>query len=195
MSALAKGLVCVWLEPRVAWQFVDRQHMTDTGHNGAARRGKGFRRTSALVEPRIRGVGAKRGFAVSRLLTHWAEIVGAECARAAKPVDVKYGREGLGATLTLLVKGAEAPLIEMQKERIRETVNACYGYAAIARIRLTQTAASGFGEDPPMISPRPEPAPASVAAARATARSIEDEDLRHALETLGARILSDRKQP
>ena len=168
----------------------DMHHETNTR---AARRGKGFRRTGALIAPRVKGVGATRGFAVARVLTHWSEIVGEEIARSAKPVDVKYGREGFGATLTLLVKGAEAPLLEMQKERIRETVNACYGYNAIARIRFTQTAITGFGEAADAYRPGPEMQaedPAARAEAEAAAAAVGDPALRSALEALGARILS-----
>lgn len=178
--------------------MVEGQGMSEERLSGPPRRGKGFRRTAALVETRIKGVGAKRGFAVARLLTHWPEIVGAEIAASATPVAVKYGREGLGATLTLLVKGAEAPLIEMQKDRIRETVNACYGYNAIARIRFTQTAAAGFGEAPtPFDAPPPAvraPDPEVLRAAAAAASDIGDEGLRSALEALGARILSHARQ-
>ncbi|MDJ1009365.1 MAG: DUF721 domain-containing protein [Paracoccaceae bacterium] len=170
--------------------------MSEDGHTRTPRRGKGFRRTATLVQAPIKGVGAKRGFAVARVLTHWAEIVGRDIAAAAKPVDVSFGREGLGATLTLLVKGAEAPLLEMQKERIRETVNACYGYNAIARIRFTQTAASGFDEEAASYeaAPRPAPEPRAAAAAEAAVRPIEDPGLRAALEALGARVLSQSKQ-
>ena len=83
---------------------------------------KGFARTSSLLQGRIRKAGETRGFAVTRLLTHWAEIVGEDTAQIARPVDVKYGRQGFGATLTLLTTGAQAPMLEMQKERLRETV-------------------------------------------------------------------------
>jgi hypothetical protein len=37
-------------------------------------------------------------------------------------------------------------MLEMQKEILRARVNACYGYNAIARIRITQTAPTGFAE-------------------------------------------------
>lgn len=173
--------------------------MAEQSNNGAntraLRRGRGFRRTAALVEPRIKGVSAKRGFAASRVLTQWAEIVGDEVARAARPVEVKYGREGQGAVLTLLVKGAEAPLMEMQKERIRATVNACYGYNAIARIRFTQTAASGFGEEQAAFDPAVARAfdPKVEAAAADAVRPIADDGLRAALEALGTNILSQSK--
>ena len=169
--------------------------MTAKKFTGTAKRGAGFRRTSSFLQKRIQSVGSKRGFSVSRLLTHWAEIVGQDVARSAEPVDVKYGRDGIGATLTLLVKGAEAPMIEMQKERIRATVNACYGYNAIQKVRLTQTASVGFGEATSTQKPMPaKPSESSVRAAVAAAATVQDSALREALEALGARIISPDKQ-
>jgi len=160
---------------------------------------RGFEPASLLLQSRIRRAGEARGFAVSRVLTHWAEIVGDEIARVARPVDVRYGRESFGATLTLLTTGAQAPLLEMQKEAIREKVNACYGYAAISRIRLTQTAPTGFAEGQAQFAPapgRPAPAPdpAAVAAAGRLAGEVQDEGLKAALEALGQNVLSRQKR-
>ena len=160
------------------------------------RRKRGFERASSLVAARVRAGGESRGFAVSRLLTHWTDVVGPDIARVARPVDVKYGR-GLGATLTLLTTGAEAPMLEMQKEAIRERVNACYGYAAIHKIRITQIAATGFAEGKPVFDPAPKrrvaPPPVSPEA-RKTAEGVGDNDLRAALERLGTNVLSHLKR-
>ena len=59
---------------------------------------KGFKRTATLLGDRIRKAGESRGFAVSRVLTHWAEIVGSDLAQMCRPVEVSYGRGGFGAT-------------------------------------------------------------------------------------------------
>ncbi len=166
----------------------------------AGQRGKGgFKRAATLVQSRIRNAGESRGFAVSRLLTHWPDIVGPDIARAARPVEVTYGR-GMGATLTILTTGAEAPMLEMQKETIRARVNACYGYSAISKIRLTQTAATGFSEGradfqhaPKKEAPPPVPE-AVVEKAQDATRGVSDPTLRSALERLGTHILSDTKQ-
>ncbi len=157
---------------------------------------RGFKRTASVLSPRIRKAGEARGFAVSRLLTHWAEIVGEDIARAAHPVDISYGRQGFGATLTILTTGAEAPLIEMQKQQLREKVNAVYGYNAIARVRITQTAATGFGDAGPSFvhAPRPSPDPRVAGKADDLARPVENDDLRLALERLGRNVLSKNKQ-
>ncbi len=171
---------------------------------GNRRRRAGFRRAAALVEARVRTAGEARGFAVARLLTHWAEIAGSETAARARPVKVSYGREGFGATLTLLCPGPLAPLVEMEAPRIRERVNACYGYAAISRIRITQTAPEGFAEAQAAFAPAPEGAargsaagpagaedePAGRGAAAEFAREVADPELRAALERLGRSVLS-----
>lgn len=160
------------------------------------RRKRGFERAASLVANRVRTAGETRGFAVSRLLTHWDEIVGADLAADAKPVDVKYGK-GFGATLTVLCGGAVAPMVEMQKEKIRERVNACYGYAAISRIRITQTSAHGFAEDQAAFEQRPAhtaPSASEKAAARQVVSDVGDTNLRDALERLGSNILSQTKQ-
>lgn len=170
--------------------------MKRPSHNGTT---YGFSRASGLMQTRIRKVSEQRGFAVSRLLTHWAEIVGDGTAEIATPVNVNYGRGGMGATLTLLTTGANAPMLEMQKEQIREKVNACYGYRAISRVRITQTAPTGFAEGhvqfkaPP--KPNTTPSPQAKAAAVEMSDDITSPELRDALAALGAKVLSKQKTP
>lgn len=162
------------------------------------RRKRGFERTSTLLSERIRQAGESRGFAVTRLLTHWAEIVGEETASHARPVDVKYGRQGFGATLTVLTTGSMAPMLEMQKETIRARVNACYGYSAISRIRVTQTAPTGFAEGRVAFAAAPKkptsPSPEACREAHDLTAKVGDDGLRAALEALGANVLSRRKR-
>lgn len=163
--------------------------------NSHKRRKRGFERAASLVASRVRAGGESRGFAVSRLLTNWAEIVGPSVAQIASPVDVKYGR-GFGATLTLLTTGAQAPMLEMQKEKIRDRVNACYGYAAIQTIRITQTAATGFAEGAAVFEPAPKAAPSPakiVPEAAQAAKGVADDTLRAALEKLGSNVLKPVK--
>jgi len=162
---------------------------------------KGFARTSTLLQERIRRASESRGFAVSRLLTHWPEAVGPEIAAMARPVEIGYARQGFGATLTVLTTGAQAPLLEMQKETLRERVNAVYGYNAIARVRITQTAATGFAEGRADFDHRPARAPAPAGPDPETSRAaadlaapVENENLRRALEALARNVLSKPKR-
>ena len=161
---------------------------------------RGFKRTSQLLKDSIRRASESRGFAASRLLTQWEEVVGPDIAAIARPVDVSYGRQGFGATLTVLTTGAQAPMLEMQKEKLRERVNAVYGYNAISRIRLTQTAPTGFAEGKASFDHRPKKAaPAAPDAetqreAADLAAPVEDSTLRGALEALGQNVLSKSKR-
>lgn len=165
--------------------------MKQPRHTGTTR---GFSRAATLMQTRVRIASEERGFAVTRLLTHWAEVVGEATAGIATPVNVSYGKGGIGATLTLLTTGAQAPMLEMQKEQIREKVNACYGYRAIARVRITQTAATGFSEGRVAFAPAPKQKEAPSLAARTEAQTLADDvksdDLRAALAALGANVLS-----
>lgn len=157
---------------------------------------KGFTRTSSLLTQRIRTASETRGFAQSRLLTHWTEIAGEDVAAISRPVEVSFGRGGFGATLTLLTTGAYAPMLEMQKEQLRAKVNAVYGYNAISRVRVTQTAATGFSDGQVDFAGKPAadvPAsadPAVRAMAAQTVRPVADTDLREALARLGENILN-----
>lgn len=165
-----------------------------SGQTGTTR---GFKSASALLMRQIRETGESRGFAVSRVLTHWAEIAGADVASHTRPVEIKYGRQGLGATLTVLTTGAHAPMVEMQKERLRERVNACYGYNAVSAIRITQTAATGFAEGRAAFEPAEKTKTAQLSPeitedAREIAAPVSNEALRVALADLGANILSKR---
>lgn len=158
------------------------------------RRKRGFEAASKLVAGQLRQPFEKRGFSETKLLTHWAEIVGEDTANAALPIKIRYGRGGFGATLVLLTTGGRAPLLEMQKDAIRQKVNACYGYNAVSRIQITQTAPVGFAEGhvrfevKPKESPRPTPE--ILDAAREAAGPIKDTVLKEALERLARNVLT-----
>lgn len=166
----------------------------------ASRRMRGFEPAAGLLKEPIRHAGERRGFAVARLLTHWAEVVGEDMAAITRPVKMGYGREGFGGTLTLLVAAAQAPMVQMALPRLRDRVNALYGYNAVSRIHLTQTAPTGFAEGQAAFAPAPAapapvsaPDPAIAARAAATANGVADPALRDALESLARNILTRRK--
>ena len=155
---------------------------------------KGFVQTGGVLSQRVRKASEKRGFAETRLLTNWAEIVGTSIASVAQPIKVGYGKRGFGATLTLLTNGANAPILQAQIPMIKGKVNACYGYAAISTVRLTQTAATGFSEAQTPFDSAPadreDPDPRKVAEVSTTVADVVDGDLRKALEALGRNVLT-----
>jgi hypothetical protein len=160
----------------------------------AEHRMRGFEPVYGLMKDSVRAAGESRGFAVTRLLTNWTEVAGQELAQKTRPVKIGYGKGGLGATLTLLVRATEAPMVQMALPVLKDRVNAVYGYAAVSRIQLTQTAATGFAEGQAEFAPAPKaaPAPDPDVQARATqaADGVADPGLRTALEQLAQNILT-----
>ena len=103
-----------------------------------------FKRTSELLRRTINEASEGRGFSETRLLTHWSTFVGIGLAEKTCPIKISFASGGLGATLTILTTGPHALELEMLKHQIKEKVNAAYGYNAVARIKITQTAKTGF---------------------------------------------------
>ncbi|WP_417586640.1 DUF721 domain-containing protein [Pararhodobacter oceanensis] len=166
-----------------------------TGSARPKRRMRGFEAASGLLRDPIRKAGETRGFAVTKLLTHWPEVAGPQLAPLCRPVKIGYAQGGMGATLTLLASGAAAPLVQMQLEKLREKVNAIYGYAAISRIRVTQTAAEGFAEPqtPFEAANIRTPSPQALEQARGVVsgmtQGVADTDLKSALDRLATNVL------
>ena len=163
---------------------------------------KGFKQAASLIAKRVKAASETRGFAQARLLTHWEEVVGKDTAKIAQPIKVSYRSKGLGATLTVICNGANAPFVAMEKEKIRVRVNSVYGYNAIAEIKITQTAAIGFSEaqvifdclptpqDPPHLA---EASHATREAAQKLVASVNDAEFSRALEALAKNVLSKQK--
>ena len=151
-----------------------------------------FKPAADLLRQKIREIGEGRGFSATRLLTHWTEIVGASVAAIARPLEVRHPRAGKstpeGATLTVLALGAAALRLEMEKERIRERVNACYGYNAIAKIKIKQAGPESFVEE---AAPVPKSsAPQPLAEVAPLTEGVSNTELRLALAALAANVLS-----
>lgn len=165
------------------------------------RKARGFLHAAALSSDHVRSAFSRRGFAESRVLTEWDAIVGEALAPLCRPVKVSYSAGGFGATLIAMTSGARAPEVEMLGPRILERVNAFYGYRAVSRFKVVQTAsgmgAGGFAETSRGFdrggSPKPVPRPVSEEQARAVAGAVvgvESEPLRDALDRLGRNIIS-----
>lgn len=163
----------------------------------------GLKRADSLLAKQVRKASETRGFAQSRVLTHWEEIVGEELAAMTRPIEVRYGRlrydgqtnDAPGGKLVVLTRGAFAPMLEMRKQEILDRINAVYGYTAIRHIILTQTAPKGFSEGQVDFVHRRKqepkgPEPEAIAAAHAQTEGVSDEGLRAALERLGANVIS-----
>ena len=154
---------------------------------------RGFAHTGGMLSNQMRKAAEKRGFAQTKLLTQWPEIVGETISSIARPVKVSFSREGIGATLTVLTDGARAPELQMMLPDLKDKVNACYGYNAISRIRITQTAETGFAEPGTRFDhkkPAKQLSADKVDALQSDVATISDTGLRDALEKLGKNVLT-----
>jgi len=153
---------------------------------------RGFAHAGGLLATRVRAAGSSRGFSEARILTNWEEIVGKTLAAIARPAKVSYARAGFGATLTVIAQPAHGPELQMQLPTIRERVNACYGYNAISRVRITQVdRASGLAEPQEPFrhdAPVPQADPAKLQTLGLD--TVKDEGLRSALENLSTNVLA-----
>ena len=134
----------------------------------------------------------KFGFSAATLVTDWATIVGAELAGFTSPERLRWPRapqahvedEGeatharRGATLAVSVDPARALDVQYRRAQIIERINAYFGYAAVAEIRIEQRPRRDFPPIPAKVAARPSaPAPREVL-------GIEDDALRAALTRL-----------
>jgi hypothetical protein len=137
------------------------------------------------------------GFSTVSLITDWAAIVGRELAAATSPERVKWQRaarrpdadeddtvppsQRAGATLVLRVTAARALDVQYAARQIIERINAYFGYAAIAELRLIQAPAASLPATEHAAKPRPQPLALE-------ASGITDQGLRDALARLGGQI-------
>jgi hypothetical protein len=152
-----------------------------------------------LLDP----VARARGFATTALLTEWPAVVGAELARFTMPDKVLWPRRhedgsdasgqsafrAEGATLVLKVEGPRAIELQHRAEQILESVNAYFGYRAIAQLRFLQAPITRAATPPPA-TPLPVdetvlPRPAAFA----------DKGLVQALMRLGTGVRSKAQAP
>ena len=131
------------------------------------------------------------GFVQSAVVSRWREIVGERYAKVSSPESIRFpaGKKS-GGTLTLLVEGAHAPLIQHLTPLIVERVNRFFGYPAVARIAFRQGAAAAS-------APRPvRPAPAAIPRELGEGlRQISDPELRACLTSLAAQLAGSRGAP
>ena len=143
----------------------------------------------------------KHGFSAATLITDWPTIVGRELAavtapeRLKWPRPVEYAEDGTaananakgrpGATLVLRADGSQALAVQYGARQIIERINAYFGYAAVAELRIIQ---APVGEAPVVRRPARRPAePLTHEVA-----GVADAGLRDALARLGAGVRAGR---
>lgn len=143
-------------------------------------------RQVAELLPAIGGAAFRRfGFVQSAIVSRWPEIVGERLSAVSTPESIRFpmGKKQDG-TLTLVVRGAHAPMMSHLTPEIMERVNRFFGYTAVVRVTIRQ------GE---VTKPAERRAPPSLAPALElgkSLKSIADPELKAVLEALASGVAS-----
>ncbi|WP_114394325.1 DUF721 domain-containing protein [Oleisolibacter albus] len=126
----------------------------------------------------------KNGLAFGALLTDWASIVGSRLAEQTSPLKLVFpAGKREEAVMHLRVSSPAALLLQHEEPQLIERINAYMGWRAVARLKLVHGGpalkSKSYVVPPKRITPQQEK---SIAA---TAATVEDPDLREALERLG----------
>ena len=116
------------------------------------RRGKPTRLNS-LTEKLIGPAMMARGFSHSRIVTEWPQVA-STAADWSEPASITFPRgQSRDGTLQVNIRSGRGPEMQMMIPAIIENCNAVFGYAAVARITITQVAMDATMKGAP-----PEPA-------------------------------------
>ena len=153
---------------------------------------RGYARACGELVGDIGGVAFKRfGFVQGAIVSRWGEIVGERYAKVSLPESIRFpaGKKS-GGTLTLLVEGAHAPLIQHLGPMVMERVNRFFGYPAVAKIAFRQGRIPKAAPKPVRAEPKPVPKELGEGL-----RAIADPELRACLEALAGQIAASSGPP
>jgi len=149
-----------------------------------------MRRLSTMIEPMVAPSANERGFAISRLISHWHDIVG-DTAAWCRPADIHFPRGSRNnGTLKLQIASGRGPQAQAMSAQIIDQVNAAFGYQAVGRITLVQNL-------PPSTLKTPPKKPATISDAPdiwtldEKLKHIKSPELRAALRRLGGPVGED----
>lgn len=146
------------------------------------------------VETATKQVFRKRGIAEARLITEWPGIAGEVLAGKTLPKRVAFpkGKRDNG-TLHLTVAPGWALEVQHLEPIILDKIATYFGYRAVAKLHITQAPLPLKESRPKRKTPAPLP-PAAQATLRERTAGIADNELKAALESLGAAILREPRR-
>ena len=149
-----------------------------------------MRRLSTMIEPMVAPSAQERGFAISRLISHWHDIVG-DTAAWCRPADIHFPRGSTkNGTLRLQITSGRGPQAQAISAQIIDQVNATFGYQAVGRITLAQNLPPPRPEIPPTKPATISDAP-DVWTLDEKLKHIKSPELRGALRRLGGPVGED----
>ena len=154
---------------------------------------RGYARAAGDIAGDISGMAFKRfGFVQGAIVGRWKEIVGERYARVSAPESIRFpAGKKLSGTLSLVVEGAHAPLMQHMTPMIIERVNRFFGYEAVARISFRQGRVTDAGPARPLRQ-SPAPVPAELGDGL---RAIADDELRACLTALAGQVAATTGPP
>ena len=149
------------------------------------------RQVSELLPDVGRAAFRRFGFIQSSIVSRWAEIAGERYAAVSSPESIRFphGSKQDGV-LTLVVRGAHAPMMQHIAPELVERVNRFFGYVAVARVAIRQgeVAVPAPRRAPPSLKPVPVELGQSL-------KSIADPELKAVLESLAAGVAASHGIP
>ena len=143
--------------------------------------------TAGLLGPVLRA----RGITIHRIITEWPHIAG-DAAAWSEPQNIKFPQNQQDeGSLTITVRSGRGPEIQMLEEEIIRRCNQVFGYRAIARIVISQTAGTPLSVQTPTLQPAARPTIPDADTAKAYDEAREkiapqtSPELRQAIDTLG----------
>ncbi|MGI4733164.1 MAG: DUF721 domain-containing protein [Janthinobacterium lividum] len=154
------------------------------------------RQVAELLPDIGRAAFRRFGFIQGAVVSRWPEIAGPRLAGVSSPESIRFpaGKKADGV-LTLVVRGAHAPMMQHVIPELLERVNRFFGYAAVARITIRQGEVAG---SPPRAAPpslRPAPSDMQGFELGGSLRTIADPELKAVLESLAAGVAAQSAAP
>ena len=153
---------------------------------------RGLARSAGELLGDIGGAACKKfGFVQASVVSRWPEIVGERYGKVSLPESIRFpaGKKS-GGTLTLLVEGAHAPLIQHLGPMIIERVNRFFGYEAINKVAFRQ--GKVMNSTPKRLRREPSNVPAELGEGL---RAIADPELLACLTSLAGHIAATTGPP
>ena len=155
-----------------------------------ATRGRGPRALAGVLHKVTRPIFGKRGFTVGAVVTEWPTIVGRHLAAHTVPERIAYqgGGRDHGVLHLRVDSGALATELQHLEPQLLDRINGYFGYRSVERLRIVHGPLPSAEAPPkPALRTLDQTEEKDLADRLAT---IEDEDLRAALDALGRVVVA-----
>jgi hypothetical protein len=173
------------------WHDAAMAQKKPEANKGDKLRGGRARTVSEMLPDVGRAAFRRFGFVQSSIVSRWPEIAGARYAKVSAPESIRFpqGKRDSG-TLTLVVSGAHATMMQHVEPAIIERVNRFFGYAAISKVTLRQ------GHIAPATPKRAAPELVALPVELGDSlRTIADPELKAVLESLARGVATQAMPP